>query len=98
MVGTRFDYLLILAVLLLFVGAAHGEDIRAAARKTEFWTAGVVYLFCCGVLDSIAIRLRWWTFNESKISGVAFADIPVEEFVLFGAIYGLTIGTWTRPS
>ncbi len=97
MIGTRYDYLLILAVLLLFVCAAHGQDIRAAARKVEFWMAGAVYLICCGILDYLAIRLRWWTFNEAKISGVVIADIPVEEFVLFGAIYSLTIGAWTRP-
>ena len=98
MVGTRYDYLLILVVLVMFIGTAHGEDILAAARKPEFWSAGLVYLICCGVLDYFAIRLRWWTFDASKIAGVTLAEIPLEEFILFGAIYSLTIGAWSRPT
>ena len=98
MVGTRYDYLLMLTVLLVFVLAAHGKDIKTAATRNEFWRAGSTYLICCGVLDYWAIHLHWWTFDERKISGLVVGNIPFEEFVLFAAIYGLTIGAWTRPS
>ncbi len=81
----HFTYLvfeLVWAVPVLTVQWIVGwRDLRAAGRT---WIAGVllptVYL---SLADGVAIRNGIWVFQRSRILGLGFAGVPVEEVLFF---------------
>lgn len=50
-------------------------------RPTVFVTCGLFFLWF--MIDQTAIHLRLWCFPPQGTLGLGFANLPVEEYVLF---------------
>jgi hypothetical protein len=94
MIPQRYDYLVTLAVLVLFMVAAYSREICRASGTREFWSGGLTFVLLCGALEVIGLSMRWWAFDMTKTCGLRLHGIPVEEFILFSLIYVLAISGW----
>lgn len=84
---TSLAYLLVLVVCL--VGTAPlevvlGTRVYARWRRLLLTLAPVVAVFA--VWDLLAIRAGHWDFDPAQVSGIAVADLPIEELLFFVAI------------
>jgi len=93
-IAARFEYL-----FLLLVFSAIGASIvsprhwRLVRSGPYLLSLGVFFLFGT-MVDGIAIRWNWWTWSATKICGLRFLGIPIEEFILFVIFHGVVVLIW----
>ncbi len=83
MISDSYEYAVLLGLFLLVNYAVFPGEIHAILRKRGFWYSQALFLLFGFLIDLIAINLGWWYFSSSKLIGVDFLGVPVEEFILF---------------
>jgi len=93
-VAARFEYLFLLLVFFA-VGASivAPRHWRLIGQRPYLLSLGAFFLFGT-IVDWLAIRWNWWIWSATKICGLRFLGIPIEEFILFVIFHAVVVLIW----
>lgn len=94
LIPARFEYLFVLVLFLWLIVALFPFQVGSLIRRREYWTSQALFFVIATLLDLVAIELGWWIFSDSKVLGVYWMGLPLEEYVLFIIFHLATCASW----
>lgn len=96
MMPSEFEYLFVLMTFFAVGISILWVEFTTLLSSRLFWFGCSIFYVLCLAIEIIALKNGWWTFVPSKHLGLKIWQIPLEEFLLFGMFYALTVSAWEK--
>lgn len=94
MIPYHLEYMFLLAVYVLILVTLFQERLVRVLKGRSFWISFALFALCWTLIEIYGLEKGMWVYSETRLCGVEFFTVPLEEYLVFFLIHLANVLAW----